>query len=589
MATGKNKTPSIASAFSKINTLLSFEDKLKVFYIGIFAFGVSILEVLTASTVVLFGQVLNEPEVGRKYLEIAGVTQQIVADDILVMAAILCGVVYVFKNTVASAEVFFQNFTIQKMNYKFKNKLLERYAYADYADYLTRNSSYNSRVVGGDAEQVFSGAMLSTAIILSEAIIFSFLIGLIIYINPSLALLIFVSGAVVAAIVAKFLLPLFYWWGKRSQEAAVMSWQNLLQFFHAFKEIILLGKREAFIGYYREYSSKQAYLGAIQASTRAMPRLVIEVLFIGLFVTAVCFLAYSGQPLSNMVGTLGAYLYAGFRLMPGLNRIITQLNIFKTAIPSIERVYEEYTTVANLQNYVDIPDFQFKSKIEIKDVTCRYKNVDQHALKNINLTIKKGEKIGIVGETGSGKSTLIDVILGLLTPQSGAVLIDGQFSASSKQWHAHIGYVPQALYLIDSTIEANIALGEKTDQIDRKKLEQAVNAAQLSPLLEKLPDGLQTIVGERGVRLSGGERQRVAIARALYKEPDVLIFDEATSALDHETETRLMKTIEEISKDRTVIMVAHRLSTLENCDRIIELKGGMLQSANAEIEKAQAS
>ncbi|PCI97423.1 MAG: ABC transporter ATP-binding protein [Alphaproteobacteria bacterium] len=583
---GKDKkVPSIISALRKINALVSWDDKLKIIYMGCFALIVSLLEVATAATVVLFGQILNTPEVGQQYLEKLGITWELSTDDILVAAAMLCGVVYLFKNIVASFEVFFQNFNIQKMNYHFKNALLERYAYADYADYLTRNSSYNSRVVGGDAEQVFSGAMLAMAIILSETIIFSFLVGLIIYINPSLALVIFVIGLLISMVIAKFLLPLFYWWGKQSQEAAVMSWQNLLQFFHAFKEIIILGKREAFVGYYKEYSLKQARLGAIQTSTKALPRLVIEVLFIGLFVTAICFLAYSDQPLSSMVGTLGGYLYAGFRLMPGLNRIITQLNIFKTVIPSIERVYDEYMTVATPENYVDIPEFHFDTDIEIKNVTCHYKNVEQHALKDISFTIKKGESIGIVGETGSGKSTLTDVILGLLRPQSGTVLVDGQFSVSSKQWHGLIGYVPQSLYLTDSTIESNIAFGERADTVNHEKLQKAIDAAQLAPLLNKLPEGLQTLVGERGVRLSGGERQRVAIARALYREPDVLIFDEATSALDNDTEARLMATIEKISENRTVIMVAHRLSTLEKCDRIIELKDGCLHAISSSVQQ----
>ena len=588
VADTKPKTPSIASALIKINALLSFDNKLKIFFIGCFALGVSILEVLTASTVVLFGQILNDPAMGHTYLEKVNFTRSVTNEEILIGAALLCGFVYLLKNIVTAIEAFFQNFTLQKMNYHFKNRLLERYAHADYAEYLTRNSSYNTRVVGGDAEQLFSGAMAGVAIILSETIIFTCLVGLIIYINPSLALTLFVCGAVLAFAVAKFLLPLFYWWGKRAQEASLMSWQNLLQFFHAFKEIILLGKREEFIQYYKEYSLEHAHLAAIQTSTKAMPRLVIEVLFIGLFVTAVCFLAYSDQPLTSMVGTLGAYLYAGFRLMPGLNRIITQLNIFKTAIPSIERVYDEYMNVAKPENYADIPDFQFNENIQIQNISCRYKNVEQKALKDISFSIEKGERIGIVGETGSGKSTLVDVILGLLKPEDGSVLVDGKHTVSSKQWHTHIGYVPQTLYLTDSTIESNIALGERAEDIDQEKLHQAIDAAQLSSLLEKLPDGLKTIVGERGVRLSGGERQRVAIARALYTQPDVLIFDEATSALDNETEARLMKTIETISQNRTVIMVAHRLSTLENCDRIIALKDGQLDDIQSKT-KAKAS
>ena len=280
--------------------------------------------------------------------------------------------------------------------------------------------------------------------------------------------------------------------------------------------------------------------------------------------------------MTNVVGTLSGYLYAGFRLMPALNRIITQLNIFKGTIPSIDRVYEEFTSIATHENYQDVPEFKFEKSIELTGVKCRYKGGETYTLDDINLTITKGEMIGVVGETGSGKSTLVDIILGLLQPEKGEVRVDGSYPVASKQWHSHIGYVPQSLYLIDDTIEANIALGERLENIDQQRLEDSLKAAQLEKLLQKLPEGLKTVVGERGIRLSGGERQRVAIARALYKNPDVLIFDEATSALDNETEARLMKTIEELSKQRTVIMVAHRLSTLEGCNKIVELKAGKI-------------
>lgn len=587
----QNKSPSIPSALRKLHRILEHEGKRNLVYMGIFALIVSILEIATASTIVLFGQILNNPETGYAWMESAGLTKHLPTENILVFSALLCGAVYLVKNSVAAAEVFFQNFSIQNMSYTFKNRLLKRYAYADYADYLTRNSAYNSRVVGSDAEIVFSGAVVALSILLSESVIFAALIALIIYINPSLAVTIFCTGSITALLLSKYVLPLFYRWGKKAQHASLMSWQTLLQFFHAFKEIALLGKRESFISYYQEHSRNHARLAALQASAKALPRIIIEVLFVGLFVTAICFLSYSGQPLADMLGTLGAYLYAGFRLMPGLNRIITQLNIFKSAIPALERVYEEYTTVAAPENYADIPNFAFNDKIDIQNVSFQYKNCETPALHDINLTIRKGEKIGIVGETGSGKSTLVDIILGLLKPQRGSVLIDERFTASAKQWHNHIGYVPQTLYLTDNTIEANIAFGVKQEEIDQNRLNQAVQAAQLQPLLKKLPDGLQTVVGERGIRLSGGERQRVAIARALYRTPEVLIFDEATSALDNETESRLMKTIENVSKNHTVIMIAHRLSTLESCDRIITLKDGTLASVEpgAKTRKQQAS
>jgi ABC-type multidrug transport system fused ATPase/permease subunit len=559
----------------KLRALLTKEEKIRFLGIAGFALCSSLFEVLTASLIVIFAQVLNQPEFGMKYLGMIGFHNYLSPGRAVFYIAIIVGGVYLIKNLIAAAEAFYQNFSIQKMNYIFKNRLLYRYAEADYAFSLTRNSSFGLAVVGGDAELMFSAGMLSAVMILSEGMVFLFLIGMIIYMNPSLAIVVFIVSAVLGLIVTKGLLPQFYQWGQRLQEASLLCGQNLLQFFHGFKEIILLGKREAFINSYQYYSQKKSRVQALQTATNVLPRLAIETLFVGIFVLAIAVLCLEQESPERMIGVLGGYLYVGFRLMPGLNRMINQLNFLKAGIPSIDRVYSEYTQIAAKENYEDIPDFEFRESINFKGVSFRYVNADTDALQNIFLDIKRGECVGVIGETGSGKSTLIDIILGLLRPYQGEVLIDNKFCASSYQWHKKIGYVPQSIYLIDDTVEANIAFGE--DEIDKQRLRLVIDAAQLRGLIDNLPEGEKTIVGERGVRLSGGERQRIAIARALYRNPEVLIFDEATSALDNETEEKLMETIRAVSKNRTVIMIAHRLTTLKDCDRIIVMEKGKIK------------
>lgn len=310
----------------------------------------------------------------------------------------------------------------------------------------------------------------------------------------------------------------------------------------------------------------------IQKSVDNYPRLIIEILFVGVFVTTISVLCYDHETPSHMLEILSGYLYLGFRLMPGLNRVLNMLNAFKATIPFIERVSNEYATQGVCARYEDCPDFTFNACITIQNVTYLYPHTDRIILDYVSLTLKKGESIGIIGETESGKSTFVDLLLGLLQPTSGEILVDNNYPVNAIQWHQKIGYVPQAIYLIDDTIKANIVFGDT--KIDEASLKEAIDGAQLKKFINELPDGLDTVVGERGIRLSGGERQRISIARALYRNPEVLFFDEATSALDQETEKQVMETINTLRADRTVIMIAHRLSTLNDCDRIVKIDGG---------------
>jgi ATP-binding cassette subfamily C protein len=573
--------PSILSALKKLRSLLTREEKIKWLVIVGFALCSSLLELITASIIVVFAQVLNEPSIGQKYLINLGFITEFSPGRIVFYMSIAVGIIYLIKNLIAALELFFQNFSIQRMNYNFKNKLLNRYVNTDYGFYLTRNSSFAIQLIGSDVGLVFTNSMVSLATIISEATIFICLTCMIIYMNPPLAFIIFAVVLFLIVCVSKILLPKFYSLGQRLQESSLHSTKNLLQFFHAFKEVVLLGKQRLFIHAYTANVKETSRVQAIQTALNTMPRIGIECLFVGLFVLTIAYLCIGHESPAQIIGILGGYLYAAFRLMPGLNRIINQLNTFKSTIPSIEHVHKEYNSIAESKNYLDIPELCFNESIVLKDVSFKYLNTKKDVVSNINLEIKKGESIGIIGETGSGKSTLIDLILGLLKPHRGSILIDNKFPVYASQWHKKIGYVPQSIYLVDDTIEVNIAFGETN--INKDALNKAIDAAQLRKFIETLPNGYSTIVGERGIRLSGGERQRIAIARALYRNPEVLIFDEATSALDNETESRLMHTINAISQDRTVIMIAHRLTTLKDCSRVIAMDGNSIK----EIEKHQ--
>lgn len=569
---------SVIIAIRDLRSLLPRPEKMKWIVIVAFALTVSIFEILTATVIVIFAQIISAPDVGQKYWQyFFEQAYAIPTPHIILYTALVCALIYICKNMIAACEIFFQNFTIQMMSYRFKNRMLSRYSRMDYGTYINRNSAFGLQVIGGEIDLVFSNGMLALAIITSETVVFISLLTLLVILNPLLILVFAPLSLIIALLVVKILLPKFYKWGQSYQASSIHTVRNLMQFFHAFKEITILNKRDYFIESYKIHAYDRARLQAIQTATNALPRITIESLFVTLFCAAIIYLAFQMDSAAQMIGILGGYMYAGFRLMPGLNRIITQLNVFKGSIPSIQRLHSEYFSPTTEDSYQTIPDLRFEKSITFSHVTFSYIGTDRPSLLDINCTIRQGECIGIVGETGSGKSTFVDLLIGLQKPQHGSILIDDLYPVDSYQWHDRIGYVPQSIYLIDDTIAANIAFGEKPEDINHERIQSAIRAAQLEGFIDDLTEGINTVVGERGIRLSGGERQRIAIARALYREPEILIFDEATSALDNDTESRLMKTIDTLIQNKTVIMVAHRLTTLEKCDRILTLRRGRLE------------
>ena len=580
-------TSSITLTLQQIRALLSRHEKIRCLWIVGLSCVTSLLEMATAAMVIFFGKIMLDPTEGLSYLTPLGFPSTLSPGRGVFYTALMVGTLYVLKNILAGVEAFFRHFSIQKMQSSLQHKLSHLYADSDYGFYLTRNSSFGITVMDSDVEKMFFFGATAIATILSEGIIFCSLLGLIIFINPPLTLIILGLGSFLTLGFKKLFLPVFYKNGQEMQEKILLADQNLRQFFHGFKEIILLGKKRAFISAYHSHALEKSRLQALNASLNDLPRLIIESVFMGLFVLAIAFLCWNHKNPAQMTGLLGGYLYAGFRLMPGLNRIVTQLNVLKSSMPYIHRVGEEVKALSIQETYMDVPDFHFTQNIVLKNVSFQYINTHANALSHISLVIKKGECVGIVGATGSGKSTLVDLILGLLRPEDGYIRVDDTHPVNSYQWHRKIGYVPQSIYLTDDTIEKNIAFGE--DHVDAKRLYTALEAAQLGTFIESLPAGIKTVVGERGIRLSGGERQRIAIARALYHSPEVLIFDEATSALDTPTEERLMDTIHGVSQGRTVIMIAHRLTTLKRCNRIVVMAKGKIKEIVSSLEEVNLS
>jgi ATP-binding cassette, subfamily B, bacterial PglK len=371
--------------------------------------------------------------------------------------------------------------------------------------------------------------------------------------------------------------------GRGRQRMSKENLNLLQQSLHGIREVILFDRAEFFQKRFTKRQNATARITYVNRVAQEVPQLLIEtvlVVFIaGFFIVSV---TLQRSPESTLA-VLGLFAYAALRLQPSLQKIVQSLNSIRFAGAAVDNVYDDLVAVERLEAHdagvkqalplrSDSPP-----EIRLEGVGFRYDRNAPPVLRSVDLTISPGESIGIVGPTGGGKSTLLDVITGLLSPSEGRVLIDGiNLGRCTKAWQRCLGVVPQTIFLIDDTVRRNIALGVSDKEIDEERIAQAVELAQLSSFLEDLPDGLNTMVGERGVRMSGGQRQRVAIARAMYRDPPVLIFDEGTSALDNLTEAEFMAALDRLGGDRTLITVAHRLTTVRRCDRIAIVEAGRI-------------
>lgn len=455
-------------------------------------------------------------------------------------------------------------------------RLFTLYLQQPYTFHLQNNSAQLIRNVASEVS-MFSGVITGTLVIISESLVLLGIALLLLSIEPLGAATVVLLTGFTAYLYNKTTKAHITRWGERRQHYDGLRIQLLQEGLGGAKDVKLLGREADFLHKYRLQTLSSARLGELQATFQQFPRLILELITIFGLSALVISMLFQGREISGIVPILGLFAAAAFRLMPSVSRILNSLQLLSYSKPAVNLLYHEFNTgkpEVLSKNQVPMP---LNSEISLENISYHYPDVKVPALDKVSLKILKGQSVGFIGASGSGKSTLVDIILGLLEPASGCVFVDKKdIHESLRKWQNQIGYVPQSIFLTDNTIKRNIAFGLPDEEIDNLAVHKAIKAAQLDDFIASLPEKLETVIGERGVKLSGGQRQRIGIARALYHNPTILVLDEATSALDTLTEEKVMQAVTALRGDKTLIIIAHRLSTLLSCDHIYVIEKGRL-------------
>lgn len=546
----------------KISSLLSKREKSKIAYLTILMVIGGFLELLGVAGIFPLISAITEGKVS----DINNIT--------MLSLGLLC--VYVIKNLF----LMYMYSQVYKFVYdgrsKLATRLLEQYMKEDYEFHLGRNMAVIQRAVRSDVDG-FYHLVRCLLQLMSELIICVVLAALLFVSDFWMALfLVVLLGLCVSTVVvisrkkAKKL-------GADDMVAGSKMNQWLMQGIGGIKEIKLLSREDYFVNSFKEYSDKSSDNQRKQQVLIQLPRLLTETVSIGAVLLWLVIAAAYGMDLLSIVPTLAVFAVAAFRLLPSVGKINGLLADYNFYRPRVDFIYEDMHGVQEITecNKSDDKIISFNESIELSDVSFAYAGTDKYILDKVSLSIARGESVGVVGPSGAGKTTLVDVIMGLLKISAGDIKVDGvSVFEGLSSWQRLIGYVPQNIYLSDDSIRHNIAFGIPDEEIDDDRISECIKEARLSDLISELSEGVETVIGDRGIRLSGGQRQRIAIARALYFSPEVLVLDEATSSLDNDTEAAVMEAIEALHGKVTMIVVAHRLSTIEKCDKVYRVEDG---------------
>lgn len=503
----------------------------------------------------------------------------------LIVAAML-GLVgaYLAKNMFLAFLICKQTTFAYRIQEYLSQRLFATYLHQPYTFHLQRNSAELVRNITGEVS-ILTGVLTNGLLMLTEILVAFSVVCLLLLVEPVGAILIFGVFSASAWLFSRLTRERITRWGIERQLHDGLRLQHLQQGLGGAKDVKLLGRENEFLAEFQVHNAKSNRAWRLQATLQNYPRLMFEMLAVGGLAVLVMSMVAQNRDLTSIVPTLGLFAAAAFRLMPSINRILTAIQNLRYTLPVVDSLHRESQLHTPEQRNFHLTGLkQFSGQLCVTNLSYVYPGSARAALKGVSMVIKKGESIGLIGASGSGKSTLVDIILGLLQPSEGMVAVDGlDLQQCLRHWQDQIGYVPQSIYLTDDSLRRNVAFGVRDNEIDEEAVRNAIKSAQLDAYIDALPEGLDTLVGERGIRLSGGQRQRIGIARALYHNPAVLVLDEATSALDMETEREVMRAVEALHGGKTIIIVAHRLSTVEKCDRLVRLEAGRIVAEGSPV------
>jgi ATP-binding cassette, subfamily B, bacterial PglK len=580
------RTQPLYKMLRKLTALMSPRQRAQLAVLFVAMMAGALMEMVGIGAIPAFAALVGSPErvLNNHYVLLyIGDMHRVPQSSLLLYAAGGLLILFVLKNTYLFVLLLAQSTFTQRFQSRLAVRVLRAYLYAPYHLHLQRNPSELLRNANSEALEIIASVISPGLILTMELLTVASILALLFVAQPAVSLFACVLLGGTALLFIQTIKQRLSRYGEQIQYFRGKMVQAVHESLSSVKVTKVFGRENHFLETFASYTNSYVEANRFRQIATEAPRLILEVTAIAGLLGVAAVLTFLGKPAITITVTLALLSIALVRTIPSVNRITSALSMLRYGDYALEEISKDLRELevedATTRRHGDTALILHDS-IQLENVQYRYPGAAKSSLSDISLRIERGTSVAIIGPTGAGKTTLVDLLLGLLEPTGGRILIDDKdLRTDVRSWQRSIGYVPQDIYLTDDTIRRNIALGVREEAIDAAAIDRAVTVAQLGALIDSLPAGLDTVVGERGVRLSGGQRQRVGIARALYHDPSVLIFDEATSSLDSETEGLVIEAVDSLRGSRTIIVIAHRMSTIRNCDHAFALRDGALYAS----------